>query len=340
MTWPRLSDRQVLALLVAFAVLLGIGTYLWPDIDPVSALTIPVVIGGWRLSRRSMLVLGTVVVIVLAFEVLMSPVARTMVAAGVVLAMVGLSYRYAWLRERWGLSATTGMQILLDVRDRVRAQGDPPELKPGWHMARALRSARGAAFRGDFTLAHRRGPLVQAMVVDVSGHGLAVATRSMQLAGAFGGLIGVVPPDALLRACHDYLADQDWDRDYATAIHLVVDMDSATAEVRCAGHPPAQVRRVDGRWESVPAGGPILGLHPDPRFPPAQVVLEPGDLVVLASDGVLDERAEDPWAALRTAVGRWVARGHPDIADRELDTVRPATADDQAVVVVRRDSPR
>lgn len=340
MTVGPLSDRQVLALLVVVSVLLGMAKVTWPEFEPVSALAIPVVIGGWRLSRRSMLALGAVVGVILAVEVWRSPVGRTAIAAGVVLVMVGLAYRYASLRERWGLSATTGMQLLIDMRDRVRAQGNPPILPPGWHMARVLRSARGAAFRGDFTLAHHRGSIVQAMVVDVSGHGLAVASRSMQLAGAFGGLIGVVPAEALLRSCHDYLADQGWDRDYATAIHLVVDTDTCAAEVWCAGHPPAQLRRADGRWESVPASGPILGLHPDPTFRPAQAWLEPGDLVVLASDGVLDERADDPWAALHMAVDRWVARGYLDVTDADLDTVRPASSDDQAVVLVRRDSTR
>jgi hypothetical protein len=155
MSPPRLSERQALAALVLTVVVMGAANVLWPDVIPVSILVVPAIIGGWRLSRRSLVILTAVIMAVLLLEVWVSPSARTAWEAAVVVLVVGLGHRYATLRQRWGLSATQGMPILLELRGRVRALGEPPQLDEGWVLARALRSAGEAAIRGDFTLAQR-----------------------------------------------------------------------------------------------------------------------------------------------------------------------------------------
>ncbi len=322
-------------MLVGLVVLMGVAKALWPDVVPVSILAIPAIIGGWRLSLRSLGILSVVILVVLAVEVWVSPGARTIWAAVVVVLIVGLGFRYATLRQRWGLSATKGMPILLELRDRVRELGEPPELDAGWVLSRALRSAGDEAFRGDFTLAQRDGSQVQAMVVDVSGHGLLVAGRATQLAGAFGGLIQVLPAERTLEACNDYVVRQQWDRDYATAVHVVLDQASGSGRALCAGHPPPQVRRADGRWHELAVRGRVLGLSKGARFEPTQFRLEPGDSVVLVSDGALDEATADPWNGVHAAVERWLADGarmgtHPL---RPLSTV---VDDDQTIVALHR----
>jgi serine phosphatase RsbU (regulator of sigma subunit) len=226
------------------------------------------------------------------------------------------------------------MGILFELRDRVRAQGEPPAMAHGWTMTRSLRSAGDAAFRGDFTLAHRDGRLVQALLVDVSGHGVDVAARSVQVAGAFGGLIGVVEPEQTLSACNSYVVRQDWDHDYATAVHAVVDQATGGLAVRCAGHPAPRVRRADGRWESLDARGPVLGLSPAARFAATSTTLAEGDALVLVSDGCLDEASPDPWHAVTATVERWLGSG--SMAEAQVLDANTASGDDQTLLLIAR----
>lgn len=341
MTRRRLSERQLLVVLMLVSVALALGRVRWPDHVPVSTQAIPLIIGGWRLSLRSLVALSAVVGVALVVELARSPVSRSFLAAAVVVVVAGLAFRYVLLRERWGLRPRAGMALLLNIRDRIRAQGEPPALTGGWVMARALRSAGDEAFRGDFTLVHVDDDRLQVMVVDVSGHGLGVASRSTQLAGAFGGLIGVVPAEQTLDACNDYLVRQQWDHDYATAVHLDLDLESGLGHLRSAGHPAAGVRRVDAAWERIEPNGPILGLSRAARFDPAPVQLDRGDVLVLVSDGSLAEDANDPaeeWAPVVTAVEHWLADGARG-GTHELPLTPHRPNDDQTIVVVGQVAP-
>lgn len=339
MRHQRLSERSVLAGLVVLLVVLAVAELVWPSSVPVSALVVPAIVAGWRLSWRLLVPLSVVIVALLAIEVSRTPTTRTVLATAGVLLVLAMGLRYASLRRRWGLTATQGMPILLDLRDRVRALGEPPALAPGWVLARALRSAGDEAFRGDFTLAQRDGDQVQAMVVDVSGHGLSAAGRGTQLAGAFGGLIQTLPASVTLQACNDYLVRQQWDRDYATAVHVVVDQSTGRGWVRCAGHPAPQVRRADGQWDVVAVQGRVLGLSPAPHFVPTDLELAEGDCVVMVSDGVLDETTAEPWTGAREYVEGWLAAGAAP-GTHALPRIGADVDDDQTIVVVHRRATR
>jgi hypothetical protein len=328
-----MSERLLLGVLVLSVVLLGVGKRVGLDYVPV-ALTVPVLIGGWRLPRRSLLALGGVVGVVLLVHLAANPDLRSSIAAGIVVIVLLLSLRYARLRESWGMGMRTGMALLLTLRDQVRSQGEPPPMDAGWAMGRGLRSAGDAAFRGDFTLATHDGALVQAMVVDVSGHGLDVAPRAVQLAGAFGGLLRVSSPEATLAACNTYVVRQEWDHDYATAVHAILDQRTGRVELRCAGHPPPRVRRADGTWEDVMVRGVALGLMPAATYGATSVTLGPGDTVVLVSDGALDERSDEPWRPVEHAVERWWADGAP--SGTTLHPAAPSATDDQTIIAVAR----
>jgi sigma-B regulation protein RsbU (phosphoserine phosphatase) len=67
-------------------------------------------------------------------------------------------------------------------------------------------------------------------------------------------------------------------------------LDPATGEVAyCnAGHNPPLLVRRDGTMESLPSGGLILGILPMATYTEGQCRLDPGDTVVLFSDGVTE----------------------------------------------------
>jgi sigma-B regulation protein RsbU (phosphoserine phosphatase) len=54
------------------------------------------------------------------------------------------------------------------------------------------------------------------------------------------------------------------------------------------GHPPATVRRADGRLELVGSPGLLMGFAHDPPLHDDDLRLEPGDTIVLYTDGVTD----------------------------------------------------
>jgi hypothetical protein len=326
----------VLALLVVAVLALALLAAAQPANVPLAVLLLPIMWAGWRLSRRSVVVLGAVVLLVVVLAVSLVPLGRVWVSSGVVVLGLALAYRYALLRERWGLSATQGLGILLDLRDGLRRQGDL-DAPPGWTVGRALRSAGGAGMRGDFSVALLADGWLQVVLVDVSGHGPDVAARASQLSGAFGGLIGAVPADRLLPACNDYVGRQHWQHTYATAVHLCLDTRTGRAEVRSAGHPAARVLRADGSWQPVAATGPLLGLVEQPAFAPADVLVLPGDTVLLLSDGLIDPGTDEPYPQLTAGVSRWAAQPSRDVEDRLIADVPVQVEDDQSIVLVRRD---
>ena len=92
-----------------------------------------------------------------------------------------------------------------------------------------------------------------------------------------------------------------------------------TAEIVCAGHPlPVLVR--GGVARQVGESGPVVGAWPDATWPSTTLTLEPGDVLVLHTDGVLD------------AVGAGERFGEP----RLLETLREAHGADDAVARIRR----
>jgi sigma-B regulation protein RsbU (phosphoserine phosphatase) len=65
----------------------------------------------------------------------------------------------------------------------------------------------------------------------------------------------------------------------------------ARVAIGTGGHPPALLRRADGRVQSVrPARGMLVGAFADARFGETAVVLLPGDTLLLYTDGLADAR--------------------------------------------------
>jgi serine phosphatase RsbU (regulator of sigma subunit) len=95
--------------------------------------------------------------------------------------------------------------------------------------------------------------------------------------------------------------------------------DHATAEIYCAGHPLPVLSR-HGSARLVGEYGQILGADSNASFEPSTVTIEPGDLLLLYSDGVPD------------TVGAEERFGVP----RLLDAVSSASSAQQAVAGVER----
>src|SRR5260221_8108031 len=92
--------------------------------------------------------------------------------------------------------------MLIELRDRIRAQGRLPGLPEGWRSASVLRPAGGSSFGGDFLVSACDGKTLELALVDVAGKGIDAGTRALLLSGAFGGLLGSVPAGGVPASCN------------------------------------------------------------------------------------------------------------------------------------------
>jgi serine phosphatase RsbU (regulator of sigma subunit) len=74
---------------------------------------------------------------------------------------------------------------------------------------------------------------------------------------------------------------------------LKVEREGARLEVASAGHPLPLVVRQSGTVQSVGQPGTLMGATEDPLLFDQEVGLEPGDKLVLYTDGVTEARVED-----------------------------------------------
>ncbi|MFJ3660978.1 PP2C family protein-serine/threonine phosphatase [Streptomyces sp. NPDC090119] len=315
-----------------------------------ATLVIPIVAGGLVLRPASLLGLyATAAAALIVESVQLGPYTEgpSRVTPGIVLvvAACGLfGLLTAQFRSRVGVPWRRGGTMLFDLRERIRAQSELPKLPRGWHQEMALRPAGGQSFSGDFVVAARtnNGRTLEVVLTDVSGKGMDAGSRALLLSGAFGGLIGSLPPHSFLPAANGYLLRQDWDEGFATSIHLVLDLDSGDYELYSAGHPPGlQLSAGTGRWEETAAEGPLLGVYDGAQFDSKKGTLRPGDVLMLFTDGLVEASDRDIAEGIDRLTGeadRYVAGGFHGAAWHLIEAVAKDVNDDRALLLICREA--
>lgn len=338
---PGAAVWWLLCCAVAIALLCPVAGSYW--LPPV-AEALPILGGGLLLRRRELLALLVVALLGILYDEVV--VGWHVLRAGqlvVVLAVALFAYRLARTRETLGVQGLRGESMLLELRDRLRAQGEMPELPPGWQHEIVIRSAGAGSFGGDFLVAARtgQGAVLEVALVDVSGKGVDAGTRALLLSGALGGLLGAVPPDRFLPAANDYLLRQGWSDGFATAVHLVVDLSTGSYVIESAGHPPAvHFVKGSGTWRVIDSEGTVLGVLPEASYTSVHGVLGSGDAMLMFTDGVVETAEREIAVGLDKLVGeaeRLVTQGFRDGAKQLVDRVAPHGTDDRALVLIWRD---
>ncbi|TCM43687.1 PP2C family protein-serine/threonine phosphatase [Kribbella sp. VKM Ac-2568] len=336
----RRSHRLAFVGLLVFTVGLSVTALALPSLIPTTVFVIPLLLGGLLLRFRPLLALTLITLMLGSYVV--SERAAGLPKTGFVLTL-GIA---AWIvltsakvRSRLGVPGTRGESMLIELRDTLTAQGELPDLPAEWLAEQSIQSAGGAKFSGDFVVSTTRGDELEVALVDVSGKGIDAGTRALLLSGAFGGLLGVVPVEEFLPAANHYLRRQDWDDDFATVVHVAVNLTSGDFEVRTAGHPPAiQFDAWSGRWQTRDADGPLLGLMEAPDFQVNKGQLKLGDALFLYSDGMVETPQRDIGQGTDRLAGhaeRLVAKGFKGAAD-ELVKKIGGPGDDSAIVIIHR----
>lgn len=342
----RVATTQLvlLGLLTLSGALYLPGTLDAPVWVSLSAVCLWILVGGFLLRPRGLALYYGALSMILVLAVLARAsdpphpgAVVTVVAVGVLVMIV------AQARERVEVRGSPGEAMLVDPRERLLAQARIPPLARGWQVDTMLRSAYGDRFSGDFLVASLSPDeqWLEIALVDVSGKGQSAGARSLLLSGAFGGLLGSVRRAQFLPTANRYLLRQSWSEGFATAVHVAVDQVNGAFEIRSAGHPPAfQYHRGSGRWCALDGGqGPVLGVVGEPSFPAQCGVLEPGDVLLAYTDGLVERRGSDIALGIDRLVGaaeRAVGVGLPGAAARIADGVRAVVDDDWALVLVNR----
>ena len=131
-----------------------------------------------------------------------------------------------------------------------------------------------------------------AVVADVSGKGVGAG---MLAAGIHSGVrllsTGGTGLEVIAGQLNSYLLSATEDNRFATLVLVDAAADGSFRALH-AGHCPSLIRRRSGSVEELPVSGLPLGILSDASYEPAEGRLEPGDLLVMYSDGITE--AEDP----------------------------------------------
>ena len=347
------SEGQVAVLvaLLAMSTLILVGSLLTYSTFPAPTFVIPLLLGTMLLRYRPLLTLVLFIVVCVAVTVTKEYVRAVdaglagftpgRVSTLVTMALAATLVLFESSRHRSGLPGPLGEAMLVDLRDRLQAQGVVPPLPAGWTSQSAMVSSGGTKFAGDFLVARLSDDetKLEMVLVDVCGKGVAAGTQSLHFAGALGGLIGALPPLGLFAAGNDFLLRQNWDDGFATAVHVLIDLPTGDYSIINAGHPPA-LRWDDGQqeWAIDGARGTALGITQRPDFHQTVGRLGVGDALMFYTDGVVETRTQDftsgiEW--LRTTAGAIVANGF-DQAPRKIIKQVTTGDDDRAVLILTR----
>jgi serine phosphatase RsbU (regulator of sigma subunit) len=129
------------------------------------------------------------------------------------------------------------------------------------------------------------------LIADVSGKGLGAALLTTMLQGALSGMTLGTDPSRVLNHVNRFLCDHSEVGRYATMFFGVLD-EEGNLDFINAGHPSPFLIRQGVAQEPFSEGSYPVGLVPEAEYTALKIKLEPGDTLVLFSDGVTE--AMDP----------------------------------------------
>ena len=150
-------------------------------------------------------------------------------------------------------------------------------------------------------------------------------------------------PAAILRWVNEVMLRESSTRFCTVAIaHLDRTQGGSRLTVAVGGHPAPVIVRADGRIEELDAQGTLLGLVDDPNLADVSTELEPGDTLLLYTDGVTEaaapRRVWTPEDLIGVAAGASdaTAQGLVDhVADAALSGLEGPPRDDVAMLALR-----
>jgi sigma-B regulation protein RsbU (phosphoserine phosphatase) len=198
---------------------------------------------------------------------------------------------------------------------------------------------------GDYYDVLELGPDRYAVILaDVSGHGAPSAIVMAMIRAVLHSLPVRDDPPAVLHHLNRHFRYL-WDTSiFATGVYGVIDARAGTLRLSCAGHPPPLLARDKQGVTSLPVDAVMPLLFTElGNIPCTEHLLQPGDRLVLYTDGITDRRTSDgsmyEQDRLTSAIARMSSCEPREMIERlvaEMDAFADGQEpdDDQTVVVV------
>jgi len=149
-------------------------------------------------------------------------------------------------------------------------------------------------------------------------------------------------PRRVLTGLNDTVLARGEPERFLSAVYLTTRKTTDGVEVKLArgGHPAPLLRRVDGTVDTIEAPGRLLGCLPNPGLADIRLLLAPGELLLLYTDGVTEaRRASEQFGdtRLRALLATNTANAH-QIIDQIIDAALAHSdgelTDDAAVMAI------
>jgi sigma-B regulation protein RsbU (phosphoserine phosphatase) len=191
-------------------------------------------------------------------------------------------------------------RVKLRIEDELKIartiqQGLLPPLLPssGWFRA-AGSSIPSTQVGGDYyDVREVTANVWAAVVADVSGKGVSSALLASLLQGTF--LMASADPwhvESIMDRLNTFLLERTRGEKYATIFYCTLDS-SGLLSYSNAGHPAPYLVSPDGRLRKLHTSGMPVGMIEGAPFQTVQTQLEPGDKVVIYSDGLTEAENSD-----------------------------------------------
>ncbi|EEE36874.1 response regulator [Rhodobacteraceae bacterium KLH11] len=144
--------------------------------------------------------------------------------------------------------------------------------------------------------------------IDVSGHGITSAMMTARLGGylssthfdqnvamerRFNKFYALLPPEEVAALLNARLIADTGVEEYFTMVYTIIDLRNGHLKMVQAGHPHPLLLRANGETELLGEGGLPIGLLPDVPFHQTETHMQPGDKLLLYSDGFTECRLKD-----------------------------------------------
>lgn len=234
------------------------------------------------------------------------------------------------------------VRTMLQLKDAARIQSELAGIRASLEVARemqrsllpsgtphapglelALRYRAMETVGGDYYDYIIRDGQTGLFMADVCGHGVpaALVVSIVKIAFWFQ-RDHLDAPDALLRGVNAALSGSIGGS-FVTAGYAAYNSETRELKIGNAGHPALLWhRRADGEIRSVRPKGRLLGIFAEPDFEVETIRLEPGDRILLYTDGVLEARnAEREMFGEERLLGESGDMGVQEFAERLLETL-------------------
>jgi serine phosphatase RsbU (regulator of sigma subunit)/PAS domain-containing protein len=209
-------------------------------------------------------------------------------------------------------------------------------------VGRYLPGTQGMDVGGDWYDVIETDQGLALVIGDVQGHGVAAAATMGQLRSAVRAFaVSGHDPQEVMSGTNRLLITLDPGQ-FASCCYIVLDPASGVIKATRAGHPQPLLRHPDGTTEVLDLpGGVVLGVDVEASYPVTELRLEPGAVLALFTDGLVEQAGIDidlGIERLRSALAELGPSSLSETADRLIREARQATdrPDDIALLLAAR----